>query len=466
MFTGDLVGRWWLPGHDDMVAGTLHSAWDARPKVSGIGLLESARPETIFRHFGGQIVRHPIVLGRIVDGRPVTLENVDVALLQVHLETPEDASIELQAQRAYLGIHFGDQPPLFGGAEVKTEYLLDFLGRNAIPEEWTYEDGRLVGSRLTAARDTETVVAFSGGTLRLGLDVSTTGDRWRERGVVRTARALFALDEAVPAEEWLKLYAIPLTTLVSLATCEDTVMEHVTLLRPDGEPDDTRVELLWRGRAPATRRDRTLLPDERLFSAADPLVPLEQIFTSWLRAWKDLRPVLELFLATRRRSGLYEEHRLLNLTQALEAFHRVRVGGHPLDPAAHNRRVERVLATVSAEDSKWAKHPLKKLANEFTLADRLAALVSGHPWLIGDVAKPTAHKFADEVALTRNYHTHWDELRGAGAATGVDLWPMNERLTVLMEACLLQELGFPEDAIRESIQRASGSYRALKLNGL
>jgi hypothetical protein len=43
---------------------------------------------------------------------------------------------------------------------------------------------------------------------------------------------------------------------------------------------------------------------------------------------------------------------------------------------------------------------------------------------------------------------------------------MNERLTVLMKACLLQELAFREEPVEESMRRASGSYRAFKLNGL
>ena len=72
---------------------------------------------------------------------------------------------------------------------------------------------------------------------------------------------------------------------------------------------------------------------------------------------------------------------------------------------------------------------------------------------------------ATEVARIA-YHTHWDKVRGMGAAKGAELWPLNEQLTVLMEACLLGEIGFSEDAVSEAIRRASASYRALKLNGL
>jgi hypothetical protein len=67
------------------------------------------------------------------------------------------------------------------------------------------------------------------------------------------------------------------------------------------------------------------------------------------------------------------------------------------------------------------------------------------------------------VAFTRNYHTHWDERRDA--TVGSDLWPLNEQLMILGEACLLGEIGFDENATSEAITRASGAYRALKLNG-
>ena len=42
---------------------------------------------------------------------------------------------------------------------------------------------------------------------------------------------------------------------------------------------------------------------------------------------------------------------------------------------------------------------------------------------------------------------------------------MNEQLTLIAEASLLRELGFDDDAISESLRRASSAYRALKLNG-
>ena len=466
MFVGELAGRWWLPGREEHpVSGTLISAWNERPRVSAIGLLEPASIDEVVRHMQPSLVQYPVVLGRGVDDKPVTLAGVRAVLRQVHLRTPEDASIELHAQRAYMGVHLASEADRFGGAQLELEHLLDFLGRDWIPEEQVFEEGRLHHVELVMIRDEGTLVAFPGGTLRLGLDVSLTGDRSHERGIVRGARAIVDLDAPIPPLEWMASFVTPFTYLLNLVTGEPIAIERMSLVGPTGGANDATAEFLWKRDSPAARSDGPLLPDEMLFTATTTPIPFVHVLEKWLRASVELRPILEIFFATRGRTRLFEEHRLLNLTQALEAFHRVRLGGHPIDPDTHADRVQRALvglAALPAKDRKWAGSALDR-ANEFTLADRITALVVAHGWMLGDVIKVKARQFGDHVALTRNYHTHWDERRGAAA--GSDLWPLNEQLTMLAEACLLGEIGFDENATSEAIRRASGSYRALKLNG-
>jgi hypothetical protein len=466
MFVGDLPGRWWLPGREeDAVAGTLHIAWNERPRVTAIGFLEPASVETLFRHVQNTFVQYPVVLGRGADGQLVTLADVREEIRQAHSDAPGDAGIELVAWHAYRGVHVASEAIGFKGAQLQLEHLLDFLGRDWIPEERVFEGGRLVDVKLAMVRDEPTVVGFLGGTLRLGLDVSLTGDRSHERGISRVARAIVDIDTPVTPLEWMSTFVTPFTYLLNLVTGNPIAIETMSLVGPKGDAGDAMAEFLWKRDPPAARSNGPLLPRELLFTAMTTPVPLGRVLERWLRAWAELRPILELLFATRGRTQLFEEHRLLNLTQALEAFHRVRIGGHPVDPETHTDRVDRALAGLAAlpaKDRSWARSALKR-SNEFTLADRITALIVAHGWMLGDVIKVTARQFGEHVALTRNYHTHWDERRDA--AVGSDLWPLNERLMILGEACLLGEIGFDEDATSEAIRRASGAYRALKLNG-
>jgi hypothetical protein len=82
----------------------------------------------------------------------------------------------------------------------------------------------------------------------------------------------------------------------------------------------------------------------------------------------------------------------------------------------------------------------------------------------GDVIPSNPHRWAVRVAMARNYRTHQDPTAAPIGASGHDLVGFNQRLTVLLEACLLHELGFDEGRIREMIRRASSAYRILRLN--
>lgn len=466
MFVGEIAGRWWLPRRKTYaITGTLRSAWNERPRVSGVGLLQRASTEALVQHLQPRQVQHQLVYGHVADGRDVTLADVRVALRQAHLDSPKDSSVELTAWRAYLGAHLKSEAVAFGVIDLELDYLLDFIDRPFIPEETRFADGRILAVALAMEPDEPTLVRFPGGTLSMGLDQKVEGDRSHQRTISRRARATLTLEAPLNPIEWVTTYVASMRDLLSLVTGRAISVGSAILRESSDRRADREVDFIWNRDPPAARTDEFLLPDERLFTAASTPIPLMDLIGRWFGAAVDLRPLLDLFFATRSSRQLVEEHRLLNLTQSLEAFHRIRIGGHPVDPDEHDQRFRRVLACVERRDHRWTSYALKR-ANEFNLAERISALVAAHPWLLGDLVKSTANKFGDQVALTRNYHTHWDTIRGKGASTGAELWPLNEQLTVLMEVCLLAELGFDDEAASEAIRRASRSYRALKLNGL
>jgi hypothetical protein len=92
------------------------------------------------------------------------------------------------------------------------------------------------------------------------------------------------------------------------------------------------------------------------------------------------------------------------------------------------------------------------------LSDRIEDLVRQHPWVIGDTVPTNVHKWAGKVAAVRNLQTHQDPNAKASETANV-LFALTQRLTVLLEACLLGELGFDDTRVAEMIRRASGAYR-------
>lgn len=56
--------------------------------------------------------------------------------------------------------------------------------------------------------------------------------------------------------------------------------------------------------------------------------------------------------------------------------------------------------------------------------------------------------FIEKVVDTRNYQTHHDEDLKEHSASGKELYHLTQKLKILLEICLLTELGFSSDEIK------------------
>jgi len=201
VFIGELAGRWWLPGDEGRaVPGTLHMDWSQRPRVVTMGPLGEPSTENVLSYFGTRRV-HPVVHGRTFDQR-VTLLGVQSALRQGHLTSPGDSTLTLDANLGLIGVHVDASSTAFARAEVRVDYLIDFLDRPWIEEVSTFDSHRLLDVKLVMTRDPETTADFPGGKFRAGLDARLEGDRQTERRIVRNARAIVEVDEPVDIETW------------------------------------------------------------------------------------------------------------------------------------------------------------------------------------------------------------------------------------------------------------------------
>jgi len=63
--------------------------------------------------------------------------------------------------------------------------------------------------------------------------------------------------------------------------------------------------------------------------------------------------------------------------------------------------------------------------------------------------------FIEKVVDTRNYQTHHDEDLKERAVGGEELYHLTQKLKVLLEVCLLTELGFSSEEIKGLFSRNS-----------
>lgn len=460
MLTGRFTGRWWLPTTPARKrTGTLVLDWNARPFVELVGPLDNASVVDMAGRILGTRMAYPVVHGRTTDRRDITLRGVSVAVREMNLEDVESAAIELTAQTAFIGGRMRDPSRVrFRRMDLKLGRLTDWSRFPSI--EQRLDPTRRAWSMELRDRWLPPVVAnLPEGTLTVGLDQRSTGDLHRTAALERSASMFIIRREDLSVDEWIDVYVRPLRYLLTLATGLPISIDRMEL--SPGPRGRNRVEVVWMREPQPVDPDRMLAPDEVLFSLPSIEARLSDALTRWFTGFQDLKAVFDLVFSTRYASRMYEENRFLNLVQALEAYHRIRIGGRP-DESEHEARAAAILDSCPPEHRTWLGEVLQN-AGEFTLLQRITAMVRQHPWLVRDVTG-RASSFAWRVAATRHYHTHWDPGGRRAAVTGTDLWPLNERLMVLLETCFLSEIGFAPSEIERLIKNGSRSYRALKLN--
>ena len=195
---------------------------------------------------------------------------------------------------------------------------------------------------------------------------------------------------------------------------------------------------------------KPLHPFDMLFTFKD----ISNSFESFLRNWFEkedlLEPVYNLYFGTLYNPRMYLEHRFLSLIQAIESFHQRTYGGEYSSDEDYKVVYDALVNSIPEGVRSGLKDRLKeylKYGNEFSLRKRLKEIFDKNQEILdGHIGNKKA--FIEKVVDTRNYQTHHDEERKERAASGEDLYRLIQKLKMLLEICLLTELGFTSEKIK------------------
>jgi len=109
-----------------------------------------------------------------------------------------------------------------------------------------------------------------------------------------------------------------------------------------------------------------------------------------------------------------------------------------------NKRIEEIKYAIP-KHADWLEEELK-YSNELTLRSRLRELLSIHQKLISSLVDDIGG-LVDTVVDTRSYLVHNDPESKGKAAEGKELFTLTRKLRILLEACLMAEIGFNMPAI-------------------
>lgn len=150
--------------------------------------------------------------------------------------------------------------------------------------------------------------------------------------------------------------------------------------------------------------NEAISPHKMMFTFAE----IRDTFDKMLRAWRtvvqEVNPTYQLYFATVRSSKMYAEHKLFNMFQALESYHRRAI---PVDQQAKQAslaRRDKIINSVADEDRGWLKEKLA-FSHEPSASERLKALTAQFD--AGWIFKNDPDNLIQRIAKVRNYLTHY-----------------------------------------------------------
>ncbi|GCL38187.1 hypothetical protein SR1949_33010 [Sphaerospermopsis reniformis] len=211
-----------------------------------------------------------------------------------------------------------------------------------------------------------------------------------------------------------------------------------------------------------------------LFYFQDVKNQFNEILNLWEHNSKNIESIIDLYLRLTYIPKRHINDFFLSLAQAIEAFHNLTHDGRYIDKKVYKSVVRKTLEqavnsipnSISAENGEGSldlqeyKRILKeeKLShlNNYSLRERLKEIIIEYQDCLPNTffeSLEDQNNFLKKIRKTRNYLTHLSSEKDEYVASGKDLQILSRKLKVLLEICLLKQLGLNDLDIKTIISK-------------
>lgn len=378
------------------------------------------------------------------------------------LDNIESESITtlLQAEEVFVGIHFErDEDIKFKKLSVQYSYLDQWI--NVSGFDVTHKDGEFI----IKYKQPTSIQAVIDDDLKIFINFRSTYSSSIQNGptVIQETCITIEPSEEKSLYDYLKMM-YHIQNFLSFGVTEPVYPKAI-----EGETEANRKMIgeiihyppvkIYYTFIGITKESKGLLPFQMFFSLEDISDKFEYYIQNWFKRVELLEPIYSLYFGTLYNPHMYLEHQFLNIVQALESYHRRVHGGdyQERDKYLKGLYITFVRSIPNDLDSGFEESLKRKLKylNEYSLRKRLKEILNNCslnlPKSFGD--KRAQELFIEQVADTRNYLTHFDVELKEKAVEGGALYSLLKKLKVLVEVCLLREVGFSDDNISNLISK-------------
>lgn len=174
----------------------------------------------------------------------------------------------------------------------------------------------------------------------------------------------------------------------------------------------------------------------------------KSLLSNWFTKREQLEPIVTLYFSTLYNSYLYVENNFLSLVQAVESYHRRTFETKEFKEEEKKTLFKQILNAI---DSKYHKIITRKLnyIHEPSLRSRLKEIFDENRSVLDKYIR--RKQFCDKTYISRNYYTHYDEdLKEQ--VDKIDIIDLINKLEIVIEVCLLKELGFSLNEVEKCLQ--------------
>jgi hypothetical protein len=440
-------GYFWLPTTSDRkVAGTLSFTQRSGAELDLLGVLDDGDP----------MIGVPRVVGQLQDGRLATVEDCMTRRFTTGSVTP---NLIYRPSRILLGVAYepGEEVQ-FDEVAIRVtdgDELVGVSGFDVSQDESGFKVGYTLpeSGRYRIRDDLELEVSFS----------------WTFSGLASVTKRVELAQQAAltlhydKPSGWAKIDRdiYRLQTFLSLAAGRPVHSRAVEAFLTSNEEEtlDVRAEshkhkidIVYQLSAPPDEEQKTLHAYDMPFTLAAVEPQLAKLLAAWFEKQEQLQPVFDLYFATIYTRRAYIDQEFITLMQAIETYHRRTSDETDLPLDDHEKRMAAILGVAPTEYREWLQTKLH-YANEIVLRKRLKRVIGLSPLVTKKLLGGKQNRFISLAVDTRNYRTHYDPSLADKAARGLELYKLVVRLRLLIEMCLLLELGFEGEAIDAIFER-------------
>lgn len=452
-------GVWWVPGFPkNQVAGILkfHPVNGTTLELIGGDFIEAFQSEdSRITHISGTYTLD-MVCGYTNKGRRISLHkcrNIGNTWATNYI------SSKLNAQTVFIGAHFNSSEELkFNKIRVRYSNLEEWLGMNGIIRE-SNNPGNIdyIIPDLVVVEINNFKVNF---TSRLKQEKSTIF----EVNMKHVNFVEILSDQPVEFSAFRDDFIFPLRNFFSLAVRDAVYPTDISAEMYTEETGKQEiVEVFFSNRD--KRQEKVKDWVHIFFDYQDIGDDLQIYLQNWFEINNKLQVVMDLYFSAYYISAMYIHVRILTLTQALEAYHRIMYGGFYMEPDKYQRFFEEMTKHIPVELDQPHRSSLKsrlKYGYEFSLRKRLTLILNNILAPYGEIRNRISPNFGDFVQKavdTRNYLTHYSEDEQSNPVKEPkEQIELIKQLDLLMRLCFLKELGFTKEKINTMIERKSWNW--------